>query len=181
MMNITSFADANKASVDTLFGLSGQALHGVDQLATLNLQVIKTVLAEFAEASQAALAAKSPADLVTLQTAALQSAPEKALAYGRQVQQIYTDATAGQQAAAEAQVADVQSKFLDAVTGAFKNAPGSENAVALVKSAVVAANNAYEGVNKASKQVAEAITANVAQATETAVTTSRSASKALSA
>ena len=173
MMNTNQFADANKASVDTLFGLTGQCLEGAEQLATLNLQAIKTLLAEFAEGAQAALSAKSLDELVKLQSAALQAAPLKAAAYARQVKEIFTTATAGQRAAVEAQVADVQAKFLDAVNGAVKNVPGSENTLALAKSAVAAANNAYEGVNKASKQVADAVDANITKFTETAVNTSR--------
>ncbi len=38
--------------------------------------------------------------------------------------------------------------------------------MALVKSAVAASNNAYEGVNKASKQVADVVEANVSKLTE---------------
>ena len=47
------------------------------------------------------------------------------------------------------------------VDTAVKNAPaGTENAVALVKSAVAAANNAYESVQKAAKQAADVAEAN---------------------
>jgi phasin family protein len=173
MMNTNQFADANKASVDTLFGLTGQAFQGVEQLAALNLQVIKTSLAECAEGTQAALSAKSPEELVELQTTALQATPQKAVAYGRQVQEIFTTAVAGLRAAAEAQVADAQAKFLDGVNGALKNAPGAENTLALVKSAAAAVNNAYDGVNKASRQVSDAVDANVTKFTESAVNTAR--------
>jgi len=174
MLKINPFADATKASVDTLSGLASQALQGVEQLAALNLQAIKTSTAELAQATQAALSAKSSAEVVKLQTAALQAAPQKALAYARQVKEIFAAATAGQRTAVEAQVADVQAKFLEAVNGVLKNAPGSENTLALVKSAVAAANNAYAGVNKASKQVFDAVDANVTEVTETGVQASRS-------
>lgn len=180
-MNTTQFAASSKASVDTLFGLAGQALQGAEQLSALNLQVIKTSLAEFAEGTHAALSAKSPAELVSLQTAALQAAPQKALAYGRQVKEIFTAATAGQRAAVEAKVAEAQAKFLDAARGVLKDAPGSENTLVLLKSAVAAANNAYEGVNKASKKVADAVDANVTKVTETAVKTSRASAAAIDA
>jgi hypothetical protein len=43
-----------------------------------------------------------------------------------------------------------------------------------VKSAVAAANNAYDGVNKASKQVFDAVDANVAKVAETGMQSSRS-------
>ena len=56
------------------------------------------------------------------------------------------------------------------VDTAVKNAPaGSENAVALVKSAVAAANNAYESVHKASKQAVEVAEANFQAMSSTAV------------
>eukprot|EP01038_Epipyxis_sp_PR26KG_P003872 gene3872-5547_t len=58
--------------------------------------------------------------------------------------------------AAEATASDAQKKFMSVVDTAVKNAPaGSESAVALVKTAVAAANNAYESVHKASKQAVE--------------------------
>jgi hypothetical protein len=60
-----------------------------------------------------------------------------------------------------------------------KNAPaGSENVVALVKSAVAAANNAYETVQKASKQAVEVAEANMQAMTTTAVKATSAATKA---
>jgi hypothetical protein len=84
---------------------------------------------------------------VKLQTATLLAAPQKAVAYGSQVQGIFTAVAAGQRAAVEAQAADVQAKFLDAMNGALKNAPGSENILAMAKSAIAAANMGYDGVS----------------------------------
>jgi len=173
MTNLDQFATAKTASVDALFGLAGQAFEGVEKLTALNLQAIKTSLAESAEATQSALSAKTPQDLFTLQSTLTKSGPEKAIAYGRQVKEILTDATAQQRAQFEAQFSDVQAKFLEAVNAVLKNAPGAENTLSLVKSAVAAANNAYEGVNKASKQVTEAVDANITKFTETAAKTSR--------
>ena len=60
-----------------------------------------------------------------------------------------------------AQFADVQTKFNAVVDNAAKNAPaGSESAVAVMKSAVAAANNAFESVQKAVKQASEVAEAN---------------------
>ena len=93
-MTTYRFVETNKASVDTLFGLASEAFAGVEQLAALNLQAIKATLAEFEQGTEAAFAAKSPADLLKLQAAALQAAPQKATAYGRQVKEIFAAATA---------------------------------------------------------------------------------------
>lgn len=175
MTNTIPFASASKASVDTLFGLAGQSLEGAEKLAALNLQAIKTLLAESLDGAMGVLSARSPEEVLKLQTATLQAAPQKALAYGRQVQEIFTAMTAAQRAAAEAQFAGAQAKFLEGVNGALSNAPGAEHILALAKSAVAAANNAYEGVNKATKEVSDAMAANVAKVTETAANTSRNA------
>jgi phasin family protein len=162
------FAEAGLASVSPLFDVAAQALQGVEQLAQLNLQTARTVVAEVQRDVQVALSTKTPDDLLKLQAAALQAAPQKATAYARQVQDIFGAAFAAQRAAAEAQMAEFQAGWLSAVDGLLKNAPGSENAMALVKSTVAAANNAYEGVNKASKQVSDAVAANVAKLAQAA-------------
>jgi len=64
------------------------------------------------------------------------------------------------------------------VDGALKNAPaGSENAVTLVKSAISAANNAYESVQKAAKQATDMAEANFTAVTNTALKASQTAVK----
>ena len=173
MLKLDQFASANQASFDNLFSMSRQAFQGVEQLATLNLQTAKNSLAELEEGSQAALSVKSPSEFVQLQAAAWAAAPQKVVSYTQQVKEIVTAATDGQRAAFKARVADVQAKFLDAVNGALKNAPGSEKTIPLVQSAVSALNNVYTGVSNATQKVADAVEANVTKVTETAVKNSR--------
>ncbi len=61
----------------------------------------------------------------------------------------------------KAKAADAQKKFVGLVDNAAKNAPaGSETAVAVLKSAVAAANNAFESVQKAVKQASDIAEAN---------------------
>ena len=80
---------------------------------------------------------------------------------------------------AEGKSPTAQKKFLAAVDSAVKNAPaGTENAVALVKWAVAAANNAYESVQKAAKQAADVAEANFQAVTNTAVKATQTGSKA---
>jgi hypothetical protein len=64
------------------------------------------------------------------------------------------------------------------VDSASKNAPaGSENAVALMRSAVAAANNAFESVQKATKQAADVAEANLQAMTATAVKATQGTAK----
>jgi phasin family protein len=164
------FLAAQKASIETLFGLTHKAFEGVEKLVELNLQVAKTTLAEAAETTQAALSVKDAQELLNLQAGLLQPAAEKAAAYSRHLYDIVAGTGAEVTKVAEANMADGQKKVLALVDTAVKNAPaGSESAVALVKSAVAAANNAYESVHKAAKQATEVAEANFTAMTNTAV------------
>ena len=169
---------AQKASVETLFGLTNKAFEGVEKLIELNMQVAKTAIGEAAETTKAALSVKDAQELLSLQASLLQPTAEKAAAYSRHLYDIVAGTNAEVTKVAEATVADTQKKVLALVDNAVKNAPaGTENAVALVKSAVAAANNAYESVNKAAKQAAEVAEANFNAMTNTAVKATQTATK----
>jgi len=172
------FAAAQKANLETLFGLTNKAFEGVEKLVELNLQVAKTALSEVAETSQAALSVKDAQELLSLQSSLLQPTAEKAAAYSRHVYEIASSTNAEVVKAAETQLADVQKKFAAVIDNAAKNAPaGSENAVALVKSAVAAAQNAFESVQKAAKQATEVAEANFQAATTQAVKATQTATR----
>ena len=169
---------ANKANIETLFGLTNKAFEGVEKLVELNLQVAKTALGEAAENTQALLAVKDAQELLALQASLLQPSAEKAAAYSRHLYDIAASTSAEVTKTAETQFADIQAKFMSAVDSAVKNAPaGTENAVTLVKSAITAANNAYESVHKAAKQAADIAEANFNAVTSTAVKASQAAVK----
>jgi len=180
-MNLTAeqLLAAHKANVETLFGLTNKAFESVEKLVELNMQVAKSTLNEAAETTHAALSVKDVQELLALQASLLQPSAEKAAAYSRHVYDIISGATSELTKSAEATLADQQKKMMALVDTAAKNAPaGTENAVALVKTAVAAANNAFESVHKASKQAAEVAEANFQAMTSTAVKASQGATKA---
>jgi phasin family protein len=183
MMTAEQMIAAHKANVETLFGLTNKAFEGVEKLVELNLQVAKATLGETADNVKAVLSVKDAQELLTLQAGLLQPAAEKAAAYSRHLYEIAATSNADLTKLVESQTADAQGKFLSAVDAAVKNAPaGTENAVALVKTAVAAANNAFEGVQKAAKQAAsvaesnfQAMAASAEKATQTATKVRRAA------
>jgi phasin family protein len=167
---------ANKANVETLFGLTNKAFEGVEKLVELNLQVAKSALGEVAESTKAALSVKDAQELLALQAGLLQPSAEKAASYSRHLYDIAAATGAEVTKVAEAQIADLQKGFMTTVDSAVKNAPaGSEGAVSLVKSALAAANNAYESVNKAAKQAADVAEANFNAVTTSAVKATQAA------
>ncbi len=178
MLTTEQILAAHKANVETLFGLTNKAFEGVERLVELNLQVAKTALTEAAASTRAALSVKDAQELMALQAGLLQPAAEKAAAYSRHLYDIAASTGAEVTKVAEATTADAQKKFMAVVDTAVKNAPaGSENVVALVKSAVAAANNAFDGVQKASKQAADVAEANFQTLTSTAVKATQAAAK----
>jgi len=170
MMTVEQIVTVQKSNVETLFGLTGTAFEGIEKLVELNLQVAKSAIADAAANAKAALSVKDAQELLALQSSLLQPAAEKAAAYSRYVYEIAASTGAEVTRVAEATTAEAQTKFMSIVDTAVKNAPaGTENAVALVKSAVAAANNAFESVQKATKQAAEVADANFQAMSSTAV------------
>jgi phasin family protein len=170
MLNTEQFATTNKANLEVVLGLSAKAFEGVEQLTALNLQVIKTGLGDAAETSLAALSVKDPQALLALQAGLLQPAADKAAAYGRQVYDIVAVTKAELEKVAAEQAAGVQSSFIAAIDAATQNAPeGSATGIAMFKSAFAAANNAFDSVQKATRQAAEAAEANYTAVTGSVV------------
>ncbi len=161
MLTPEQMIEVQKSNVETLFGLTSKAFEGIEKLVELNLQVARSSMSEAAETTKAALSVKDAQELLAFQASLLQPAAEKAAAYSRHLYDIATSTAAEVQKMAEATTADAQGKFMAAVDTATKNAPaGSENVVALMKSSVAAANNAFEGVQKAVKQAGDVAEAN---------------------
>ena len=174
MMTPEQLVAAQKASFETLFGLTTKAFEGVEKLVELNVTASKAALTEAAGTTQALLTVKDAQELLALQAALFQPLAEKTAAYSRHVYDIASGTGAEFGRAFEAQASETQKKFLAVVDNAAKNAPaGSETAVAVFKSAVAAGNNALESVQKAVKQATDVAEANFNAVATTAVNSSK--------
>jgi phasin family protein len=170
MMTVEQMMSVHRANVETLFGLGSTAFTGIEQFIELNVEATKAAMNDAAGTAQALFAVKDPQEFVAVQAALVQPVAEKLAAYGRSVYEIAATTGSEVNRVAEATVADAQGKFMAVVDNAVKNAPaGTENAIALVKSAVAAANNAYESASKAAKQAADVTDANLKAMSATAV------------
>ena len=178
MLTAEQMMASHKANVETLFGLTSKAFEGVEKLVELNVQASRAALAESANHTQSFMGVKDAQELLALQAGLFQPLAEKTAAYSRHLYDITSGSTAELNKTFEIQAAEAQKKFMGLVDNAAKNAPaGSESAVAMMKSAVAAANNAFESVQKAVKQASEMAEANLTAVTATAVNASKTASK----
>jgi phasin family protein len=169
MMTLEQIAASHKANVETLFGLTAKAFEGVEKMVELNLSVAKVALDESASNTQAALSAKGAQELLTMQANLFQPLAEKTAAYSRHLYDIASGTGSEFTKAFEAQGAAAQKQFATLVDSATQNAPaGSEQAVAMMKGAVTAANSAFESVQKAVKQATDLAETNLAAVTQSA-------------
>lgn len=171
---------AYSGSIDAYFTLSRKAFEGVEKLVELNLSVARATLQESATLAKDLLAIKDPQELFAFQSAQLQPNAEKLASYSRHLYDIATQTQAEFSRLTEARLAEGNQRFVALIDSATQNAPaGSEGAVALVKSAIAAANSAYDSLNKAARQVVEMTESNVAAATNATLKTTAQAANSV--
>ncbi len=178
------FAAANKAQIESLLTIANASFASAEKLAALNVNIARSYLEDGIANAKSLMAAKDVQELVSLQASLTQPAIEKAVAYSRSVYEIAHSVQDELAKIVEGQIAEVNKSISSVLEKAAKSAPaGSDVAVAAVKSALAAANSAYDSMSKAAKQVAEIAEANVAAATSAtvkAVGASASAAKSAS-
>lgn len=169
-VNAEQFAAANKATVEALLSLANTSLANAERLAALNLHTARAIVEDSVANMKTLLGAKDAQEALNLQASLTQPGIEKAVAYSRSIYEISAQTQEEIAKVVEAQFAELNKGVNGLLDQAVKNAPaGSDVAVAAVKSAIAAANSAYDGLNKAAKQVAEIAEANVAAATNATV------------
>ncbi len=163
------FSSATKANFETQLALysslASKTLESLEKIVALNLTAAKATLEESTATARQLLAAKDPQEFLSLSAAQAQPNAEKAVAYGRHLASITSGTQAEFSKAAETQIAEANRKVISLVEEVSKNAPaGSENAVAILKSAIGNASAGYEQFTKSTKQAVEVIEANLASA-----------------
>ena len=160
------FSAATKSSFEAQLALittlSNKTFEGVEKIIDLNLTAAKSSLEESNAAMKQLLTIKDPKEWISASAAQAQPNAEKALAYGRHLASIASGVQAEYSKAAEAQITEASRKMLELVEEITKNAPaGSENAVAMLKSAIGNASAGYEQFTKTTKQAVETIESNM--------------------
>lgn len=178
------FSAATKANLDAqlaiLSTLTSKAFESVEKVVELNLAAAKASFEESNATVKQLISAKDPQDFFSLTAAQAQPNANKATEYVRHLASIISSVQTELTKTTEAHVADTNRKVVALAEEISKNAPaGSENFVALFKSAIGNANASYEQINKSTKQAVEVLEANLNQISQaTTKGTSRSSKKA---
>ena len=155
----------NKENLETFVEFAGIAAAGAEKLMDVQMKIAKAIFADTVKNAKTVVAAKDIQELTEIQTSSVQPSAEKAAAYGRSLYSVVAETQAELGKFFEVRFADANKNLTSALDKAVKSAPaGSDVAVAAVKSALAAANQAYDAFSKASKQVAEATEATMTAA-----------------
>ena len=181
--NPEQFTSATKALFDsqiaTFHALGSKTIEGVEKAIALNIGVTKASVKKTIAVAKQLSSAK---DLQEFSLAAAQAKPtaEMVASYSRDLTDIASGLRAEFTKAAEAQFTETKSKITALVDNVTKSAPaGSEQAVAMLKSAIDSAHAGYEQLTTATKQVVETVETQVVNATEQfSATTENAAPKA---
>jgi phasin family protein len=161
---------ANKAGVEALLGLAHSNFAAFERLSALNFNATKTAFEDAMNHAKALMNVKDVQELVNLNVAAAQPSLEKAIAYSRSVYEVTSGTQAEMTRLLETQASEYNRNVAGLLDKFAKNAPaGSDVAVAAVKSALAAANSAYDSMTKVAKQATEIAEANFAAATKDVV------------
>lgn len=172
-------AAANKANLEALVSVANTAFANAEKITALNLSLARGLVEDSITNTRSLTSAKDPQELFAIQSSLSKPMLEKAVSYNRSLYDIASGNQEQMTKLFEAQVAELNKTFSGLIDKAAQSAPaGSDVAFAAMKSALAAANSAYDSVNKVAKQVTELTEANVSAATDATVKAVGAASKA---
>jgi len=162
-------AAVGKANVEAALGLAQSNFAAIEKLSALNFNATKSAFEESLSHAKALMNVKDVQEFMNVNVAATQPAIEKMIAWQRSVYELATQSQAEYTRYFEAQTHELNKSTATYLEKFAKNAPaGSDVAVAAVKSAMAAANSAYDSFTKAAKQATELAEANIAAVTTAA-------------
>lgn len=156
-------SSANEAGIQAFERFADIAFAGAERLAALNLNTARNLLEQGAATSRALLDAKDPEALVTLQTKLGRTDTREAAEYSRRVVEIASQTGATVSKLVESGVTELRQSFDQALDRAADKAPaGADLALNSLRTAVTAANAAFDSMNVAARQANEVAEANLA-------------------
>ena len=168
------FSALQKAQLDTLLKYTDAATQAAEQWFELTMKTSKAGVAEVLDQARALAAAKDVQELTSLQTSFSQANAEKVTGFARAAYGWASETHSQMTKLAEGQMAEANRSLASVIDKAAKAAPtGSEFAFAALKSALTAANQAYDVMSKAGKQVAAYTENTLSTAASTVETATR--------
>jgi len=177
--NPSEYLELHRANLSALNSVGNALIAAAEKLSNLNIAAGRKALDGATETGQSLTSVKDPSELLSVSGASAQPSFEKLIGYTRDVVGIANGVSAEIAKVVEQQIAESNRRIAAALDFASQNAPaGSEQAVAMLRGAVAAANSAFDTTSKVTRQANDWAQANFATAAKAASSAIAAASNA---
>ena len=169
MIKIDQFSAANEAAIEQFSYFAKLALSNVEKFAELGLVAARESVSQATKHAQAIAGARDMHEVIAINSAALEPSLKRAYNLSRTAFEAAAETNSEIKRTFEKRNAEVQKAAVAALEEAFKYAPaGSETVVANVKSAMTAAQSAYDNFAAMNKQIYDTLEQTVEHSVATA-------------
>jgi phasin family protein len=163
------FAGANQAAIEQFQHFAKLSLANVEKFAGMGLEAARESVVLATRHAQSLAGARDVNEVIALNQAALEPALKRAYTYSRSAFEAAAETNNEVKRILEKQTEQLNTAALAALEEAFKHAPaGSETVVANVRSAIAAAQSAYDNLAAINKQIYDTVERTVEQSVATA-------------
>ena len=179
MFKIDQFSAANEAAINQFTYFAQLSLANVERFAELSLGAARESVEQATAHAQSLAGAKDVHEVIAINSAAVEPALKRAYAYSRTAYETAAATNDEVKRVLEQNTAQLNKAAIAALEEALKYAPaGSETVVGNLKTAIAAAQSAYDNLAAINKQIYDTVEQNVATVqAATKRTTKRSTKK----
>jgi phasin family protein len=164
MFKIDQFTAANEAAINQFSYFAQLSLANAERFAELSLGAARESLEQATLHAQALAGAKDVHEVIAINSTVVEPSLKRAYAYSRTAYETVAETNNEVKRVFEKQAAEYNRAAVAALEEAFKYAPaGSETVVENVKTAIAAAQSAYNNVAAINKQIYDTVEKSVEQ------------------
>jgi phasin family protein len=164
MFKIDQLTAANEAAINQFTYFAQLSLANVERFTELGLGAARESIQQATAHAQSLAGAKDVQEVIALNSAAIEPVMKRAYAYSRTAYETASETNDEVKRVFEKQTAELNRAAVAALEEAFKYAPaGSESVVDNVKTAIAAAQSAYNNIASINKQVYDTVQKTVEQ------------------
>jgi phasin family protein len=176
MFKIDNLTAANEAAIEQFSYFAQLSLANIEKFSQLGLVAARANIEQAAAHAQALAGAKDVHEVIALNSAAIEPVVKRAYAYSRTAYETAAQTNTEVKRVFEKQTSEYNRAAIAALEEAFKYAPtGSEGVVDNVKTAIAAAQSAYNNFASINKQILDSVEKSVEQNAAPAKTASTKA------
>ena len=164
MFKIDQFTAANEAAINQFSYFAQLSLVNAERFAELSLGAARESLEQATLHAQALAGAKDVHEVIAINSTVVEPSLKRAYAYSRTAYETAAETNTEVKRVFEKQASDYNRAAVAALEEAFKYAPtGSEGVVDNVKTAIAAAQSAYNNFTSINKQILDTVEKSVEQ------------------